>query len=681
MASSSITEEARHRKNCLNQWNNDLDNLVAASNTYMTSTARLVKTCPLNDTAPLQSLGVADDGTVASVTDVFDRIRDRVFEIGLVEEQVRLSKSSLVRRRNRMADVTSVSRLPDEVLALVFEFIARTKDTTAPMHVTGVRRVAMLRPEIIFTWVSQQWRDIALNLPRLWCDITFFKENPPFIRTQKYLIRSQEIPLRLTFSIFHIPLNQHLNPDVYLITAIGTVLPAFNRWERISIVADNVKQVRRCFYAMGHSGKGNNAKQIKSIRIAVGTAPGVPVKVLFNDDLSRFWRGAFDGLHGLSLTGVAIPWDWTGWYSKLRHLKLAYTDASSELLTVPFAEAVWPLKSQFLTVLQACPNLETLDLVEIRFRDDLQFLDSTPPLGPITSVLEEHEEHGVSLPHLHKLSIKSRHCPTIRHLLDMTVVNNLEDFHCDTRGGADARELDYLSTLFMRLSHAQAAPLRRFSLAHDYHPSYIQTGAKLLDLLQRVPRLEELITEEAEFSDEFLKALTPPSAFETRPVILPKLRILKLRKIPDPVTPASVINLVRGRAEAAASASTSDDQGPNSYVPLRIVHVRRPKTDLSPHRVLPVGEYPIDIATAHETMKQLKALTEILDEFGWNDSTWTKGTSFFPEIAPTANGTGNRLISGPGFSVGDLLGASALFGGAGLGPHAGFASAVGDINA
>lgn len=112
MASLSITEEARRRKSCLDQWNSDLDTLVSASNAYMTTTAQLVKACPLNDTAPLQAMGVVDDGTVASVTDVFNKIGDRLFEIGLVEEQARLSKSSLVRRRNRMADVTSVSRLP-----------------------------------------------------------------------------------------------------------------------------------------------------------------------------------------------------------------------------------------------------------------------------------------------------------------------------------------------------------------------------------------------------------------------------------------------------------------------------------------------------------------------------------------------------------------------------------------
>ncbi|KIO25665.1 hypothetical protein M407DRAFT_25039 [Tulasnella calospora MUT 4182] len=658
MASLSITEEARRRKSCLDKWNHDLDSLVSASNAYMTSTAQLVRACPLNDTAPLQAMGVVDDGSVASVTDVFNRIGDRIFEIGLVEEQARLSKSSLVRRRNRMADVTSVSRLPDEVLALVFEYIAKTKDTIAPIRITGLKRVAVLRPEIIFTWVSQQWRDIALNLPRLWRDINFYNEKPPFIRTQKYLIRSQELPLRVSFNAHYMLSSQYLNHDVYLLTAIGTVLPAFKRWGSISVTAENIKQLRRCFYAMHHSEQGDKAKHIKSLRLSLPTPPGTPVKVLFNEDLSRFWKGAIEELQALALTGVTIPWDWTGWYSRLRHFKLAYTDASSDLLTVPFVEAVWPLKSQFLAVLKACPTLETLDLVELRFRDQAQILHATPPLGPITSVPEEHAEHGVSLPRLHKLSIKTRHCPTLQHLLDMIVANNLEDFHCDTRGGAGSQDPENIASFLVRISQVQAAPLRRLSLAYDHNPNLYRNGPGLLDLLQRVPGLEELVIQEGEISDEFLKALTPPSALETRSIILPKLRALKLWKTPEPVSPINVVNLVRGRAAAAAS---STEEGPNSYVPLRILHVRRPQTDLSPHRTLPgtVGP-PIDVAALQDGIKRMQDLTEVLDELGWNDSTWKKGEPVDPKQA--VGGT-EAPPSGQFIRLGDLSTLGALIGG------------------
>ncbi|KAG8891229.1 UDP-N-acetylglucosamine transferase subunit, partial [Tulasnella sp. 417] len=124
-------------------------------------------------------------------------------------------------------------------------------------------------------------------------------------------------------------------------------------------------------------------------------------------------------------------------------------------------------------------------------------------------------------------------------------------------------------------------------------------------------------------SDEFLKALTPPSALEPRPVILPKLRVLKLWKIPEPVNPINVVNLVRGRVAAAAE---STEESPNTYVPLHTLHVRRPQTDLSPHRALPgtVGP-PIDVATLQDAVKRMQDLTEVLDELGWNDSTWRKG--------------------------------------------------------
>ncbi|KAG8918080.1 hypothetical protein FRC00_012897 [Tulasnella sp. 408] len=575
-----------------------------------------------------------------------------------------------------MADVTSVSRLPgtrrttDEVLALVFEYIAKTKDTTAPARITGLKRVAVLRPEIIFTWVSQQWRDIALNLPRLWRDINFYNEKPPFIRTQKYLIRSQELPLRVRFNSHYMPLSHYLNHDVYLLTAIGTVLPAFKRWGDISITADNIKQLRRCFYAMHHSEQGDKAKQIKSLRLSLPTSPGTPVKVLFNEDLSRFWKGAVDGLHTLSLTGVIVSWDWTGWYSKLRHLKLAYTDASSELLTVPFVEAVWPLKSQFLAVLRACPTLETLDLIEIRFRDQAQILHTTPPLGPITSLEEEHAEHGVALPRLHKLSVKTRHCPTLQHLLDMIVANGLEDFHCDTRGGVGSQDPENIAPFLVRISHVQPVPLHRLSLAYDYNPNLYRNGPTLLDLLQRVPRLEELLVQEGEISDEFLKALTPPSALDDRPVIVPKLRILKLWKVPEPINPINVVNLVRGRAAAAAAAASSsptEEEKPDTYVPLRILHVRRPQTDLSPHRALPgtVGP-PIDVAALHDAVKRMQDLTEVLDELGWNDSTWKKGEAVDPKQAA---GGADPAHSGNFIRLGDLT--SLLGAAAGATSHAG----------
>ncbi|KAG8986516.1 hypothetical protein FRB90_003956, partial [Tulasnella sp. 427] len=623
MASSTITEEARRRKTCLDKWNDALNKLVEDSNAYMTSTAQLVRACPLNDTAPLQKLGVVDDGTVASVTDVFDEVKARLFEVGLVEEQVRLSKSSLVRRRNRMADVSSVSRLPDEVLSLVFEYIARTKETTVSGNVTGLRRLAILRPEIIFTWVSQQWRDIALNLPRLWRDINFYRESPPFARTQRYLVRSQEIPLNVTFMPGYMPHNNpFLNADVYLITAVGTVLPAFKRWESITIIAENVKQLRRCFYAMNHDHIGTKATHIKSIRLVLNTAPGNSVKVLFDEPLTRNWRSNVDGLTSLSLTGVAVPWDWPEWSSNLRHLKLVFTEGSSEALTVPDAETVWPTKVQFRGILRACPDLETLELVEMRFRDVGHFPGDPPPLGPVTTLPEEFEQYGVIMHKLRKLAIRIRHTRTVQLLLDMMIATNVEEFHCDTRQGVGSFELGIISTFFDRLHQVSNPPLRHLTLSYSFNNQAPRTGPTLLQLLALVPGLQELVIYEGETIDDLLRTLTPSGPSGTQPHPFPKLEVLKLLKIDDTVDPERVVEMVQSRA------SLSTALGPDQFARLRILHIRRPSTDSSNSNRTLVdfnAMTPLTHAgdilrglkstgTTEDKMQRLQQLTSLVDE-------------------------------------------------------------------
>ena len=111
--------------------------------------------------------------------DVACSIIDR--DIARLEESIRALKS----RRN---ELSPVSRLPPEVLCIIFSFIED-------------RNISHRSPEswINFSRVSQQWRSLALSAPELWTNIPI---NYPRW-TQEMLIRSKmaKLTIRVDFSM------------------------------------------------------------------------------------------------------------------------------------------------------------------------------------------------------------------------------------------------------------------------------------------------------------------------------------------------------------------------------------------------------------------------------------------------------------------------------------------------
>lgn len=109
----------------MTQWDQQLEELATIASKFVTTTSALLKACPLNDTEPLRNeVDTADDAPSISVPDAFHHIFDRLTQIDLAEQQVKMSRNALVSRRNRMAKVSKLSRLPGMLPSLSGKIIS-----------------------------------------------------------------------------------------------------------------------------------------------------------------------------------------------------------------------------------------------------------------------------------------------------------------------------------------------------------------------------------------------------------------------------------------------------------------------------------------------------------------------------------------------------------------------------
>lgn len=368
----------------------------------------------------------------------------------------------------------------------------------------SLRSLACSRPQIILSWVCQQWRDIILNSPLLWRNIDYRHEPFPFVRAQKYLIRSQQVDL-------HVALNSRSkhqsfpNELAHMIGAINTALPYFNQWGKLCLSVTDPQTLLQGLYAMTNTGGNNAHSRLKTLLLSAQVkGPAVPLR--FDEESGKYWQAKLASIQVLGLKGVTLPWQWTNLFRGLTNLVIYMPPKASSAA----ADAlVTTTSSNFLTLLQGCPQLEQLKLMEIRFVDP-----------PAAANAEEPETPSVAtLNHLRVLMLQDCHQWTIYILLDMIACQNLETFILNKEDG----NVDHLDRLvrFTRQFDRQNARLKTFRLS--LIPGVVDNN--LISLFHCLRTVESISLATGLLTRQAWRALTPTDDSVAACPRLKKLRI------------------------------------------------------------------------------------------------------------------------------------------------------------
>ena len=277
-----------------------------------------------------------------SSADFNDHLRQAIDdEINSLQESVRALKS----RRNTLAPI---SRLPPETLTAIFSFLPPSA------WVTKVRNLA----RICVTHVCRQWRETALNYPRLWSDFNLTKLTPAVMA--EILARAQTMPLNLEANVIkwsvaqsdafvrqlkaHIPHIRHLN----ISGSLRAVQPVLDRLASSAPILESL--------SLSHKfGQYPLPEVVIPINLFNCTAPKLTRIELDSCDIS--WKSPF--LRGLRSLKILKP------YNGARHKLEDWLDALNEM-----------------------PQLETL------------ILEYATPHAPRTAPLISQPSHAATLPSL-----------------------------------------------------------------------------------------------------------------------------------------------------------------------------------------------------------------------------------------------------------------------------------------
>ena len=274
-----------------------------------------------------------------SSADFNDHLRQAIDDS--LQESVRALKS----RRNTLAPI---SRLPPETLTAIFSFLPPSA------WVTKVRNLA----RICVTHVCRQWRETALNYPRLWSDFNLTKLTPAVMA--EILARAQTMPLNLEANVIkwsvaqsdafvrqlkaHIPHIRHLN----ISGSLRAVQPVLDRLASSAPILESL--------SLSHKfGQYPLPEVVIPINLFNCTAPKLTRIELDSCDIS--WKSPF--LRGLRSLKILKP------YNGARHKLEDWLDALNEM-----------------------PQLETL------------ILEYATPHAPRTAPLISQPSHAATLPSL-----------------------------------------------------------------------------------------------------------------------------------------------------------------------------------------------------------------------------------------------------------------------------------------
>ncbi|KAI0354493.1 hypothetical protein OH77DRAFT_1426087 [Trametes cingulata] len=242
----------------------------------------------------------------------------------------------------------AINRLPPELLVFVFQWVQWLYGWP---HYPSFSRP---REWLLFTWVSRHWRSVALSAPILWASIT---HGPRKARAKEdwllaFLERASGAMLDIHLDFVHYseatlrPIMLHANAIRFLKLEVS-----FRHFS-----TTNVDGVPRCF--------PSTMPVLEQLELRLpcdwtwNTSPEV-----------SFTRQQFPNLRRLRLWGYNLPWT-SEVYTSLRSLSLAH---------------MWepPTIKQLFQVLQACPELESLQLQRFKAYEDMELPDVSRPEADI----------------------------------------------------------------------------------------------------------------------------------------------------------------------------------------------------------------------------------------------------------------------------------------------------------
>ena len=282
-----------------------------------------------------------------------------------IDDEINSLQESLLALKFRRNTLAPISRLPPETLAAIFSFLPPSA------WVTKAENLA----RICVTHVCRQWRETALNYPRLWSDFNFTKLTPAGMT--KILARAQTIPIHLEADVtkwsvaqsdaFERQLEAHLSHTRHL-----------NITGRLHAVLDRL---------------ASSAPTLESLFLSHKSGPFplpevvIPVN-LFNCTAPK--------LESLELESCDISWK-SPLLRGLRNLKIIkhYKGPRQKL-------------EDWLDALNEMPQLETL------------ILDNATTLAPTTAALRSQPSRAATLPSLtgFHLADSARECAfALAHLV------------------------------------------------------------------------------------------------------------------------------------------------------------------------------------------------------------------------------------------------------------------------
>ncbi|KDQ08104.1 hypothetical protein BOTBODRAFT_180128 [Botryobasidium botryosum FD-172 SS1] len=269
--------------------------------------------------------------------------------------------SAVRRRRNQL---TAIHRLPNEILALIFEFTECSPE--------NAKQPLDLRSPINISQVSKLWREIALDTATLWTAIDAV--NAPILhiftsRSKRALLDIKLLPGReFHDEEGHVTVAHHYQ-TTHFPGFIRKLLPHINRWKSMQLLSLTRSTLERCLNEPAH--------QLDTFH-AHCSAHDIESPVY----TYRFFDDHTPRLRDLSLVGVCVSLQspmFTG-LTCLHLERVQYTHSSVY---------------QLLQNLAACPLLEDLHLWHVRF----PLLTTNPDLLSESQLL-------VGLPRLQGLTLR-----------------------------------------------------------------------------------------------------------------------------------------------------------------------------------------------------------------------------------------------------------------------------------
>ncbi|KAI8974825.1 hypothetical protein BD414DRAFT_524785 [Trametes punicea] len=182
-----------------------------------------------------------------------------------------------------------VFRLPPEVLVLIFKAGGRMP------HDGPVSESSMPRPfPLVVASVSRQWRDIAINTPDLWTNVTI-RHPRPHNWVPLCLQRSCGQPIDITIDC----------RSTGLLTApvvdgiMSMLMSHVHRWRRFALMTSDPATV----YAIGRRLADASAPQLRHLQLSLSGSSGNQ-EVVLHDIL----QGGAEALSSIRFDSLATPW-------------------------------------------------------------------------------------------------------------------------------------------------------------------------------------------------------------------------------------------------------------------------------------------------------------------------------------------------------------------------------------